>query len=318
MFDVPGWTLSPVVDGSSTSSGLDKKSVCTKSSKRQAKKRDASSSTTDVQSLNSVKKRSKKTAKESCSLEQISVSIPAEEDESLKQLDKNKEKLAGARFRHLNQRLYEISSKEAVEYFQRDPKEFVHYHVGFRSQTKQWPVNPVDLFCDRLEQKMDDLSKNRKATSLVVADVGCGEAQIARKVKQKGMVSVQMHSFDLVACDPSVTVANMSALPLEDESVDIAIYSLSLMNTDYSAALDEATRILKHGTGQLWIAEVNSRFEKGSLDQFIEGLRERGFAIRSVDQSNKVFVLITATKKQERQSEAVSFPILKACLYKKR
>lgn len=315
MFDVPGWKLSSVVDGSS---GLKTSNKNNKSLKDQSKKRDTPVAD-DVPNKKSSKKRSRRSIKESnSSLKQISVEMPAEERESLVKVDKNKEKLAGARFRHLNQRLYEISSEEAVDYFQKDPKEFVHYHVGFRSQTKQWPVNPVDLFCDRLTQKIDVLSKSKKACSLVIADVGCGEAQIARRIQSKGPVSVEMHSFDLVACNASVTVANMSSLPLQDESVDIAVYSLSLMNTDYSSALDEATRILKSGTGQLWIAEVSSRFERGSLEQFIEGLRERGFAIRSVDQSNKVFVMISATKKQERQSDAISFPTLKACLYKKR
>lgn len=50
----------------------------------------------------------------------------------------------------------------------------------------------------------------------------------------------------------------MADLPLEDASLDAAVFCLSLMGTDYGAFLQEAARALRPG-GWLWIAEVQSR-----------------------------------------------------------
>lgn len=153
-------------------------------------------------------------------------------------ITKEEQKLGGARFRYLNQRLYQSSSKEAFQYFQDHPEDFEHYHTGFREQTKAWPVNPVDIFIRRLEAHI----KNRQNRQLVVADLGCGEAKIASHFKDNP--SIAIHSFDLAATNKLVTVASMTKVPLKDSSTDIAVFSLSLMNTDYSMALCEAFRIL--------------------------------------------------------------------------
>lgn len=47
----------------------------------------------------------------------------------------------------------------------------------------------------------------------------------------------------------------MSEVPLADGSVDVAVFCLSLMGTDYGAGLGEAHRVLAPG-GTLWVAEA--------------------------------------------------------------
>ena len=44
--------------------------------------------------------------------------------------------------------------------------------------------------------------------------------------------------------------------------MDVAVFCLALMGTDYPAFLEEARRVLKP-SGTLWIAEVRSRFSAG-------------------------------------------------------
>ena len=105
------------------------------------------------------------------------------------------EKLKGARFRWINERLYTASSDDAVAMFRDDPKMFVDYHTGFRAQVAYWPSNPVDVFIAEL--KAAD-------KSLIVADMGCGEAAIAAAVPQK------VHSFDLVAHNADVIACDIS------------------------------------------------------------------------------------------------------------
>ena len=46
-----------------------------------------------------------------------------------------------------------------------------------------------------------------------------------------------MHSFDLVAGVSGVVACNMAAVPLAEESVDVAVFCLALMGTDYGAFL---------------------------------------------------------------------------------
>jgi ribosomal RNA-processing protein 8 len=49
-------------------------------------------------------------------------------------------------------------------------------------------------------------------------------------------------------------------VPLKDKQLDVAIFSLSLMGTNFPDFLQEANRVLKQ-SGTLFIAEVLSRFE---------------------------------------------------------
>ena len=52
------------------------------------------------------------------------------------------------------------------------------------------------------------------------------------------MVPQEVHSFDLVATAPGVVACNMAAVPLDDASIDAAIFCLALMGTDYGSFLE--------------------------------------------------------------------------------
>lgn len=67
----------------------------------------------------------------------------------------------------------------------------------------------------------------------------------------------KVHSLDLVSTVPGVIACNMAHTPLADASVDVAVFCLALMGTDYGAFLAEAHRVLK-AKGWLWVAEVRS------------------------------------------------------------
>ena len=82
----------------------------------------------------------------------------------------------------------------------------------------------------------------------MVADLGCGEARLARSVPNT------VHSFDLVAANERVTVADIAHTPLEAASVDVVVFCLSLMGTNIRDFVFEAARILKV-EGTLKIAE---------------------------------------------------------------
>ncbi|RMZ73505.1 hypothetical protein GMOD_00008023 [Pyrenophora seminiperda CCB06] len=97
-----------------------------------------------------------------------------------------------------------------------------------------------------------------------IADLGCGTASLSYRL-QPHLKSLHLtfHSFDLSQpTGPSkdlVTVADIKALPLPDNSVDVAIFCLALMGTNWLDFVDEAYRILRW-KGELWVAEIKSRF----------------------------------------------------------
>ncbi|RYG55970.1 methyltransferase domain-containing protein [archaeon] len=85
--------------------------------------------------------------------------------------------------------------------------------------------------------------------------MGCGEARLGATVPNK------VHSFDLVAANESVVATDISKVPLTNEAVDIVVFCLSLMGTNFMDFLKEGMRVLRPG-GRLLIAEVQSRFQQ--------------------------------------------------------
>ncbi|KAL2246897.1 ribosomal RNA-processing protein 8 [Sesamum indicum] len=221
-------------------------------------------------------------------------------------LDKMKAKLSGGYFRMINEKLYTCSGDEALKYFKEDPSLFNVYHSGYQEQMSRWPEQPNDIIIKWIKDR---------SPSLVVADFGCGDARLAKSVKNK------VFSFDLVSNDPSVIACDMSNTPLDPSSVDVAVFCLSLMGTNFPNYLKEANRVLKPN-GWLLIAEVKSRFDPntGGADpnKFVKAICELGFTSTSKDFSNKMFILFYFKKKEKQKSKDIEWPELKPCLYKRR
>jgi ribosomal RNA-processing protein 8 len=159
---------------------------------------------------------------------------------------------------------------------------------------------------------------------IVVADFGCGDAALAKKllkIQINGSCPFQAHSFDLVASCDLVTACDMAHVPLPDQSVDVAIFCLSLMGTNLADFIREAHRVLKKPHGRLQIVEVRSRFEsrknENELEGFVQILDQLGFACLRKDQSNKMFVMLTL-KPNGKQPDVNLEYTAKPCLYKRR
>ncbi|KAL1969883.1 hypothetical protein VTN77DRAFT_7392 [Rasamsonia byssochlamydoides] len=196
---------------------------------------------------------------------------------------KMRDKLISARFRHLNETLYTTPSNKAMELFTENPELFAEYHAGFSRQVKEsWPSNPVDGYIRAIQKRgaVPGASKKqpkpnsgnkalpplpRRPNGLcTIADLGCGDAQLARTLTPSAdKLQLKILSYDLHAPDPLVTKADIASLPLADGTVDIAIFCLSLMGTNWISFVEEAWRVLRgDGKGECWVSEVKSRFGK--------------------------------------------------------
>ena len=207
-----------------------------------------------------------------------------------------RQKLISSRFRHLNETLYTTPSASSLELFKTNPEFFNEYHEGFRRQVEAWPENPLDSFLRWIEERgpigIRNYKETRRKTSrgpaasiqgvvdtvvspgaeplprdprkgiCTISDLGCGDGKLGLELTLSGLskkLKLQVHSFDLVSPAPHVQVADIKSLPLGDSSVDIAIFCLALMGTNWIEFIEEVYRVLRW-KGECWIAEVTSRF----------------------------------------------------------
>ncbi|CAI4058087.1 hypothetical protein SKDZ_04G3080 [Saccharomyces kudriavzevii ZP591] len=255
-------------------------------------------------------------------------------------------KLTGSRFRWINEQLYTISSEEALKLVKEQPQLFDEYHDGFRSQVQTWPENPVDVFVDQIRFRCmkpvnapGGLPGLKDSKEIVVADMGCGEAQLAleinnffksynKKAKKYLKRRHKVHSFDLKKANERITVADIRNVPLPDESCTIVVFCLALMGTNFLDFIKEAYRILAP-RGELWIAEIKSRFGDGRGNEFVDALKLMGFFHKRTFDENKMFtrfeffkppgeIIEERRQKLERRQKFVEVETEKEELEKKR
>ncbi len=185
----------------------------------------------------------------------------------------------------------------------RDPTEWELYHTHYRHAREDWDVVPYEHVIKWAEE--------RKDRDYVVGDFGCGEAELGRTISQWHKV----HSFDHVAMNELVLACDMAHTGLEDSSLDVVVFNLSLMGSNFTDYLREAHRTLKID-GELRIIEPASRFSDSDAREpaanFKKGLRRLGYAnidVAEIGQRPR-FLEITAFKKQAarpREGIKVSF-----------
>ena len=158
---------------------------------------------------------------------------------------------------------------------------------------------------------------NNQHPKAVVADFGCGDAMLALRVHKK----IKVHSFDLVSVNERVTACDMAHVPLDDHSVDVAVFCLSLMGTNLADYIREARRVLKPASGVMKVAEVRSRFEgegSGGLKALVDSIEQMGFKSTQKPKTNKMFAMLEF-KVSQREPEGGAVQIeAKPCLYKRR
>ncbi|SCQ16239.1 ribosomal RNA-processing protein 8, putative [Plasmodium ovale] len=208
-------------------------------------------------------------------------------------------------FRYINEYMYTNRSDTVEKKLNETKNIFNIYHMGYRNQKSKWPNKPLDVIIRYLKKNFTKESK--------IADLGCGEAEIAKMLS--GWL---ITSFDLIKFNEYVTVCNITQLPLSNDSHDCFVLCLSLMNTDWPKIIFEAVR------ATLIIADAISRFT--NFRAFVKFMQNVGFIIMDkVNLDNFFMVLYFKNDKKdvprfsmgERRVMKVS-KLLAPCVYKRR
>ena len=144
------------------------------------------------------------------------------------------------------------TSTRMHEWFSEDKSRWKEYHKVREENIKDWVENPITVIAERLNENPGQ----------VVVDLGCGMNRLKDLVKDYRA----WYSFDHCAVDPSVVEADCSDLHeyLGDESVDSAVFCMSLWGINYLDSIKEAHRYLKTG-GTLYVVEPKDKVDQSVL-----------------------------------------------------
>ncbi|MEQ8272480.1 MAG: zinc-ribbon domain-containing protein [Deltaproteobacteria bacterium] len=160
----------------------------------------------------------------------------------------------------MNNRWYASTSHKTHDRLSINPEEWAHYHTMYQEIRKSWDVVPFE----------EEIRWLNLREGFDIGDFGCGEALIADAVKDKHRV----FSFDHVAVNEHVQACDLAAVPQDNESLDVAIFCLSLMGANFTDYIREAHRCL-HVDGQIHIWEPANYFD--DIEAFCAGLGRLGF-----------------------------------------
>lgn len=160
------------------------------------------------------------------------------------------------------------------------PEDWFEYHRARRESMKTWGEIPYEYIASKIK------NKNR-----VVADFGCGENLMKTFIPNN-----KVYSFDHVAIDDTVIACDMAHTPLEDECVDIAVFSLALWGSNYEDYFKEAYRLLTYD-GLMYIAEPSKAYDEAQREELVGKLKDNGFEIVGNIENRGKFFYITVMKK---------------------
>jgi hypothetical protein len=166
-------------------------------------------------------------------------------------------------FTRLNNKINSEVSATTHARILKDPTEWDEYHRQYREARKSWPTIPFDEIIKRIDQL---------SPRLLIGDFGCGEAKILEKFGNE-----RVFSFDHVAINDSVTACDIKSVPLAEDAIDIAVFSLSLMGRNWPDYIKEAKRCVATN-GYLLIAETTKSI-KGRLSKLKEVIQLYGFDV---------------------------------------
>ena len=175
-------------------------------------------------------------------------------------------------------RVWSVSNSTTTgERLKDNPEEWYQYHTLYRERRQEWNEIPYEVIGKKISSRPD----------WIVGDFGCGENLLSKEITNK------VHGFDHIAIDETVTACDISNVPLKDNVLDVVVFSLSLMGTNYRDYLEEGHRTLRP-FGLIMVCEPKGAWEKNP-NELIDILREIGFA-SNIERTTDKFIYVVGTK----------------------
>jgi SAM-dependent methyltransferase len=181
-------------------------------------------------------------------------------------------------FSEMNKKWNTSNSNTTHQKLKEDKSEWIKYHKLYSKSRETWNEIPYKEIAKKINVRPD----------WIIGDFGCGENLLSKEIKNK------VYAFDHIAIDDNVIACDMTNVPLENNFLDVAVFSLSLMGSNYKEYLKEAHRVLKP-MGILYISEPYKRWED-KIDQLKNTLSEIGFKMIDDVEHNYKFIYIRLIK----------------------
>ena len=166
--------------------------------------------------------------------------------------------------------------------FKSEPQLWLDYHATRKRNFATY--DPASIPSNQIIRELEKIQTKRRK---VVVDMGCGEAPIVHHFLAKNDLRFTFHNYDHQSGgDPLIQEVDISALPLDDASVEIGIMSLALWGTHENCTqyIKEAYRVLESG-GLFYISDSTKKWSPEPLTPENGGellrtlLTENGFKI---------------------------------------
>ena len=225
----------------------------------------------------------------------------------------------------LHKTYHRTSASVMHQQFQDNPQSWTDYHATRNKALESY--DPASIPCNMIIAELEKIQTKRVK---MVVDMGCGEAPIAQHFdkqsdKQSEKQSAKQsenkqsdnkqsnkpttkskfhfHNYDhQTGNNPAIQQADISSLPLDDASVEIAIMSLAMWGTADNKVqyIKEAYRVLESG-GIFYIADSTKKMSPDPVTADNAGLflrtmlQENGFLVQS-EQIGTPFCLFVCNK----------------------
>jgi superfamily II DNA or RNA helicase len=181
-----------------------------------------------------------------------SINIIPKKNKEIKQTDEQKKQRKISEYQELTKKMSIQKSDNTNKMFKDKPELWEQYHEArdFSFQGYEQDEIPVNKIISYLETK-----KNHR---LKILDLGCGRNLIKEHFKDNKKFTIT--GYDHISYNGS-KVSDISNLEDEEEdTIDICVYSQSLMGSNWKEYLDEGKYILRYN-GEMIISESSERYE---------------------------------------------------------
>ena len=152
----------------------------------------------------------------------------------------------------ISKKLSTQNSQTSQTMFQESPNLWHTYHdardFSFQGYDNQQEI-PLNKIITYLTHKT-----NKK---LIILDLGCGRNLIKTHFEQ--FPNLNIIGYDHISFNNSIQ-CDISNLPNENDTIDICIFSQSLMGSNWQSYIEEAIRVLRHN-GEIIISESVERYD---------------------------------------------------------